>query len=111
MCISLYVVWSFHNGASDEFEIPSRNDDVGIPNSLLSDGAPEVTAGPKTEFMKEVHRLKIKPRRSGVGRSNQTYAGEPEISERLKKRWRNRMVKHKVPPRCGITGLFTKPIF
>jgi hypothetical protein len=29
-------------------------DDVGIPDSLLSDGAPEVI-GPKTDFMKEVN--------------------------------------------------------
>ncbi|KAI2498699.1 Reverse transcriptase (RNA-dependent DNA polymerase) [Fragilaria crotonensis] len=48
-------------------------DDVGIPDSLLSDGAPEMV-GPKTEFMKEVHRLKIRLRRSEVGRSNQNYA-------------------------------------
>ncbi|KAI2500467.1 Reverse transcriptase (RNA-dependent DNA polymerase) [Fragilaria crotonensis] len=62
-------------------------DDVGIPDSLLSDGAPEMV-GPKTEFMKEVHRLKIRLRRSEVGRSNQNYAAErnrrnPDISEWL----------------------------
>ncbi len=38
-------------------------DDVGIPDSLLSDGAPEVI-GPKTDFMKEVNRLKIRLKRS-----------------------------------------------
>ena len=72
-------------------------DDVGIPDSLLTDGAPEVT-GPKTEFIEEVHRLKIRLKRSEVGRSNQNYAAEREI-DRLKKRWRNRMLKCKVPPR------------
>ena len=45
-------------------------DDVGIPDSLLSDGAPEMV-GPKTNFMKEVNRLKIRLKRSEVGRSNQ----------------------------------------
>ena len=72
-------------------------DDVGIPDMLLSDGAPEMV-GPKTEFMKEIYRLKISLKRSEVGRSNQNYAAEREIGE-LKKRWRNRMLKHKVPPR------------
>ena len=33
------------------------SDDVGIPDSLTSDGAPEMV-GPKTDFMKEVNRLK-----------------------------------------------------
>ena len=64
-------------------------DDVGIPDTLLSDGAPGMV-GPKTEFMKEVNRLKIRLKRSEVGRSNQNYAAEREIGE-LKKRWRNRM--------------------
>ena len=59
-------------------------DDVGIPDTLLSDGAPEIV-GPKTEFMKEVHRLQVRIKRSEVGRSNQkNYAAEHEIGE-LKK--------------------------
>ncbi|KAI2489307.1 hypothetical protein MHU86_25280 [Fragilaria crotonensis] len=78
-------------------------DDVGIPDSLLSDGAPEIV-GPKTDFMKEVNRLKIRLKRSEVGRSNQNYAAEREIGE-LKKRWRNRMLKRKVPPRLWDYGL------
>jgi hypothetical protein len=64
-------------------------DDVGIPDTLLSDGAAEIV-GPKTDFMKEVNRLKIRLRRPEAGRSNQNYAAEREIGE-LKKRWRNRM--------------------
>ena len=78
-------------------------DDVGIPDSLLTDGAPEVV-GPKTEFMKDVYRLKVRLERSEVGRSNQNYAAEREIGE-LKKRWRNRMLKRKVPPRLWDYGL------
>ncbi len=61
-------------------------DDVGIPDSLLSDGAPKIV-GPRTDFMKKVNRLKIKLKRSEVGRSNQNYAAEREIGE-LEKRWR-----------------------
>ena len=58
-------------------------DDVGIPDTLLSDLAPEMT-GANTEFMKEVNRLKIKMKEKG--RSNQNYAAErAEIAE-LKKR-------------------------
>ena len=78
-------------------------DNVGIPDSLLSDGAPEIV-GPRTDFMKEVNRLKIKLKRSEVGRSNQNYAAEREIGE-LKKQWRNRMLKRKVPPQLWDYGL------
>ena len=79
------------------------SDDVGIPDSLTSDGAMEVV-GPKTEFMKEVNRLKVRLKRAEVGRSNQNYAAEREIGE-LKKRWRNRMVRKKVPRRLWDYGL------
>jgi Reverse transcriptase (RNA-dependent DNA polymerase) len=79
------------------------SDDVGIPDSLMTDGAPELV-GPRTDFMKEVNRLKIRLRRSEVGRSNQNYAAEREIGE-LKKRWRNRMLKKKVPSRLWDYGL------
>jgi hypothetical protein len=78
-------------------------DDVGIPDSLMTDGAPE-TIGPGTEFMKEVSRLKIRMRRSEVRRSNQNHAAEREIGE-LKKRWRSRMLKKKVPTRLWYYGL------
>jgi hypothetical protein len=71
-------------------------DDVGIPDSLLSDGAPEIV-GSRTDFMKEVNRLKIKLTRSEVGRTNQNYLAEREMGE-LKKQWRNCMLKRKVPP-------------
>ncbi len=54
--------------------------------------------------MKEVNRLKIKLKQSEVGRSNQNYAAEREIGE-LKKRWRNCMLKRKVPPRLWDYGL------
>ena len=71
--------------------------DVGIPDSLLvSDGAPKIV-GPRTDFMKEVCRLKIKLKQSEVGQLNQIYAAEREIGE-LKKRWRNWVLKRKVPP-------------
>ena len=71
-------------------------DDVGIPDTLFSDGAAEVV-GPRTDFMKEVNQLKIRLKRSEAGQSNQSYAAEREIGE-FKKRWRNRMLKRKVPP-------------
>ena len=46
---------------------------VGIPDSLLSDGAHKIV-GPKTDFMKEVVRLKIMLKQSVVGQLNQNYA-------------------------------------
>jgi hypothetical protein len=75
----------------------------GILDSLTSDGAPEIV-GPKTEFMKEVNRLKVCLKRAEVGRSNQNYAAEREIGE-LKKRWRNRMVRKNVPKQLWDYGL------
>jgi hypothetical protein len=60
--------------------------------------------GPKTDFMKEVNRLKVRLKRAEVGRSNQNYAAEREIGE-LKKRWRNRMNRKKVPKRLWDYGL------
>jgi hypothetical protein len=43
-------------------------------------------------------------RRSEVGRSNQNYAAEREIGE-LKKRWRNRLLRKRVPKRLWDYGL------
>ncbi|KAI2489216.1 Reverse transcriptase (RNA-dependent DNA polymerase) [Fragilaria crotonensis] len=78
-------------------------DDTGIPDTLISDGATEMT-GPKTEFMKEVNRLRIRLRRTEVGRKNQNHAAEREIGE-LKRRWRNRMLKKRIPKRLWDYGL------
>ncbi len=78
-------------------------DNVGIPDTLLSDGAAEVT-GQHTDFMKEVNRLKIRLIRSEAGRSNKNYSAKREISK-LKKRWWNRMLKSKVPPQLWDYGL------
>jgi hypothetical protein len=68
-------------------------DDVGIPDSLLSDGAPKMI-GQRTKFMKDVNRFKIRLRRSEVGRSNQNYAAEREIGE-----------LEELPPRLWDYGL------
>jgi hypothetical protein len=78
-------------------------DDVGIPDNLTSDGVPELV-GKHTEFTKEFNWMKIRMRRSEVGRSNQNYAAEREIGE-LKKRWRNRMLRKRVPKRLWDYGL------
>ena len=79
------------------------SDDGGIPDLLMTDGALEMI-GLGTDFMKEVNRLKIRMRRSEVGRSNQNHAAEREIGE-LKKRWQNQMLKKKVPTRLWDYGL------
>ena len=78
-------------------------DDVGIPDNLMTDGALEAV-GPKTEFSQEASRLKIRLRRTEPGRSNQNFAAEREIGE-LKKRWRNRMLKRRVPKRLWDYGM------
>ena len=79
------------------------SDDIGIPDTLTTDGAPEAV-GPNSDFVKEANRLKVRLRRSEAGRSNQNFAAEREIGE-LKKRWRNRMLKRKVPKRLWDYGL------
>lgn len=57
------------------------SDDIGIPDFLTSEGAPELV-GPRSDFMKEVNRLKLRMKRSEVGRrSKQNYAAEREIIE------------------------------
>jgi hypothetical protein len=53
-------------------------DDIGIPDTLLPDGAAEVT-GQHIDFMKEVNRLKIRLRRLEAGQSIQNYAAKREI--------------------------------
>jgi hypothetical protein len=60
--------------------------------------------------MREVNRLEIRMKRSKVGRSNQNHAAEREIGE-LKKRWRNRMLKKKVPIRLWDYGLVMNRIY
>ena len=109
VCAQVYTNGSFtsvHPMTSKSrvgFTLTEFSDDVGIPDTLTSDGAMEVV-GPKTEFMKEVNRLKVRLKRAEVGRSNQNFAAEREIGE-LKKRWRNRMVSKKVPTRLWDYGL------
>ena len=55
-------------------------DDVGIPDTLLSDGAPEVI-GPKTNFMKEVNRLKMR-----LSETFRSRTLEPELHHRTQNR-------------------------
>jgi hypothetical protein len=78
-------------------------DDVGIPESLATDGAGEFT-GRSTEFVKEARRMRIKLHTTEQGRKNQNHAAEREIGF-LAKRWKLRMRKKKVPKRLWDFGL------
>jgi len=60
--------------------------------------------GRDTEFVREANRLKIRRKITERGRSNQNHASEREIGE-LKKRWRNRMIKKRIPKRVWDYGL------
>ena len=51
------------------------SDDIGIPDTLTTDGAPEAV-GPNSDFVKEANRLKVRLRQSEAGRSNQNFAAE-----------------------------------
>ena len=80
-------------------------DDVGIPNTVFCDLAPEYV-GPRTLFMKEVRRLKIRMRNAKKGRTEkQNHKAEVEIRE-LKKQWKTRMVSGKLHDVFGIMGLY-----
>lgn len=71
--------------------------DVGAPESLVVDGAGEL-AGANTEFVKEAHRMHIKLRATEQGRKSQNHVAEREIGV-LSKRWKQRVIKKKVPKR------------
>ena len=78
-------------------------DDVGIPETLVTDGAGEFT-GRSTEFVKEARRMRIKLHTTEQGRKNQNHAAEREIGF-LAKRWKLRMRKKCVPKRLWDYGL------
>jgi hypothetical protein len=74
------------------------DDDVGIPERLVTDGATEFT-GWHTEFIREARRMRTMLHTTEQGRKNQNHAAEREISF-LAKRWRlRRMTKKQVPKR------------
>ena len=77
--------------------------DVGIPDKLRSDLAPEIT-GKNTEFQAQVKLLRIDLTHSEKERSNQNHAAEGEIGH-LKKRFRQKMVSKAVPKRLWDYGL------
>ena len=77
-------------------------DDIGIMDELVVDGASEQT-GPRSEFMRTVRFLKIKLRQTEPYSPWQNDA-ERKIGE-VKKHWRHRMVKKKVPRRLWDYGL------
>jgi len=78
-------------------------DDVGIPETLVTDGAGEFT-GRDTEFVKEARRVRTKLRTAEQGRKNQNHAAEREIGF-LSKRWKLRMLRRCVPRRLWDFGL------
>ena len=66
-------------------------DDVGVPQQLWTDSAPEF-AGHKTLFKRLSTRERIDHRCAEPGQKNQNHAAEREIGE-LKKRWKRRRTK------------------
>ena len=78
-------------------------DDVGIPESLITDCAVEFT-GKATDFVKQARRMRIDMYTTEHGRKNQNHAAEREIGF-LSKRWLLRMTKKKVPKRLWDFGL------
>jgi predicted ATPase len=55
-------------------------DDVGIPEMLWADQAPEMV-GSNTDFQKEIRRIRTKMTFSEPGRSSQNHYAELEIRE------------------------------
>jgi hypothetical protein len=71
-------------------------------NELMVDGASKQT-GPKSDFMKTVHRLHIKLKQTKPYSPWQNDA-KRKIGE-IKKRWRHQMLTKKVPRRLWDYGL------
>ena len=77
-------------------------DDVGIPDCLRTDLAPELT-GKNTEFQAQAKRLGIDVTHSETERSNQNHAAEREIGE-LKKQFKQKMISKGAPKRVWDYG-------
>ena len=79
-------------------------DDVGIPEELIFDFAPE-QAGKYTDVMKIIRRNQIKYRIAEKGRgTTQNHRAETEIRE-IKTKWKSRMRSNQVPSRLWDYGL------
>jgi hypothetical protein len=78
-------------------------DDVGIPETLVTDGATEFT-GKHTDFIKQARRMQIKLHTAEQERKNQNHAAEREIGF-LSKCWKLRMQKKNVYSRLWDYGL------
>jgi hypothetical protein len=78
-------------------------DDVGIPERLRADQAPEVV-GAHTEFQNEIWHIQTKMSFAEPGRSNQNHYVELEIRE-LKGRFRRKMIEKGVHKRMWDFGL------
>jgi len=76
--------------------------DVGIPDIMVTDNAPELT-GRDSEFQKVCRHYKIKTRQTEPYTPRQNRA-ELAIQE-IKKRWRTKMTQRKVPKRLWDYGL------
>ena len=75
-------------------------DDVGVPDTLICDLAPEQT-GKQTGVMKLIRRRNIKTRNAEKGRGiTQNQRTETEIRE-AKAKWKACMQSSQVPPRLG----------
>ena len=77
-------------------------EDIGIPQCMIYDGAAEQT-GKNSAFQKSIRRLKIN------GRQTEPYSpwqnrAEDSIRE-VKRRWKKRMIKRRVPKRVWDFGL------
>jgi hypothetical protein len=69
-------------------------DDVGVPETLVMDGATEFT-GKHTDFIKQARQMRIKLHTAEQGRKNQNHAVEWEIGF-LSKHWKLQMQKKNV---------------
>jgi hypothetical protein len=76
-------------------------DDIGIPETLVMDGATEFT-GKHTGFIKQVQRMQIKLHMAEQGRKKQNHSVEQEIGF-LSKCWKLRMQNKMSILSCGIT--------
>lgn len=81
-------------------------DDVGVPQTLWTDGATEFT-GHRTPFRKLATRERITLHTTESGQKNQNHDAEREIGM-LKRKWKDRMNKKQLSPRLWDYGIVTE---
>ena len=100
-CPFTYISSLFELNGNESFA--DFTDDIGIPETLVTDGAGKFT-GPATLFVREARKMWIRLFTAEQGHHDQNHPAEREIGL-LATRWKQRMIKRKLPSRLWDFGL------